>query len=407
MTLEQFRKNLFERFVAAFSESVNLPGKRSEATKMVYADGHRYDLEKYDNNTIPAGGDLLTDPPANNPYCYGTDTHGRPVYSRSEHTWNKTYWEGFYNYNDSVAEYVEFLSKVDKPIQLARLLFENNRKIGVQFLKLNAVNPATAFENLADEEIVAKFINNELDIHSRIELFHYENDRISYADCWSSYSGIGPQYYREIYTYNDKGALDEIKAVYEDGTSQYKFVNYPGLSLEALSELLTKQMAQAITDSFSLYRFDSPLAIVTIGYQEIGNYYPYITVVTATKQAEILEQSSDEDLLADLFITPETEYVAVPDDSFSRLYTAFINQVEDTNNYASATAMIRKVANLLTTNKLDGKVPVTPDFIAFAVDWSMAPEDAELTEIMIECGMPAETLSKWQQRGLFLDESQD
>jgi hypothetical protein len=401
MIPDQFRRDLFERFVAAFSESTILADKRNAAVKMEYATGLRYPLEKYANGKIPAGGKLLPSPPATNPYCYGLDKSDRPVYSRSEHTWNRVYWEGFYHYDDSVVEYIEFDLKHNTPVQVTRLLFENGRKTWLQFLKLNGFALDLALDGNGTKELVNKLMNNKVDIISKIERYHYENNRIAYAEGWSLYPGIGPESYKEVYSYKSSGQLKEIKTISEDGADQYRFVKSPYLTIEELSDQVATEIAKAVIEALAQTSFESPLAMVKLNYQEIGNYFPYVTVVTAAEQESILSKSSNDDLLVDLFILLNPE-IPTQRQSFDRLLTALMNQVEDTDDYQPATAMIRKAANILTTSKLDGKVAVSEDFIAFAIDWSMAPDDQELAEIMLECGMSANTLLKWQEKGLFI-----
>jgi hypothetical protein len=58
------------------------------------------------------------------------------------------------------------------------------------------------------------------------------------------------------------------------------------------------------------------------------------------------------------------------------------------------------VAKLLTTQKAGQKLNLSDDFIAFAVDWSLIPDD--LPQMMLECGMTPERLKFWQSRGVLL-----
>ncbi|TWF40441.1 hypothetical protein FHW36_104123 [Chitinophaga polysaccharea] len=402
MTLDQLRTDLLDRFTAALDESDRICEKKKAIVMTVYSDGNRYDISRYRDGVIPAHGALLTEPPETNPYTYGLDADGRPCYSRAEHTWNKVYWEGFYHFSDAAIEYIEFELSSMKPVKLIRLLLENGRKKGFQFLQLNGLTLGRQYEGLSPREIAEQLPTNEI---CSLSLYHYENNRITHADCWSSFPGSGPENHQEIYTYNSSGELEEINAVDKDLKRRPIFVTSSELTIEELADQLAAQIGQVIGDTLSQVAFDSPLAIVQLNYREISSYHPYLMVVTVEEQEEILKESSyREDLLVDLFISPANHIPTLPD-SYERLFVAFMNRVKDTNNYYAATRMIRKVANILTTEKLYGKVPVSPGFIAFSVDWSMTPDNNELAEIMLECGMSTETLANWQQKGIFVQDN--
>lgn len=308
MTLDQLKEELLERFITACDELDYLAQKEKLAEKTVYSTASRYDLEQYKNGNIPPGGKMSDTPPEQNPYAYGLDSHNRPCHSRSEHTWNKLCWEGFYNYSETLVEYVEFGIESGKPNMIIRLHLEN--------------------------------------------------------------------------------------------TSQYVFVEQPEeMTFQELSDQVALQIAQAIADAVASVQFNAPLAIMQLGYREVSSYDPYVTVLTQQDQKEILDHTPKENLLEELFIAMGQD-IRLAVDKFDRLLTAFLNKVEEADDYQLATAMIRKAASLLTHQQLFSKGKVSDDFIAFAVDWSMIPDD--LAQMMRECGMTSHTLEKWQKFGLFL-----
>lgn len=397
MELKQFKDDLFKRYVTACDEMQRIAGKKSEAVRMVYAGTANYDVEKYKNGKIPPGGSLLDSPPENDPSIYGLDVSGRPCYSRSEG--NKCCWEGFYHYSDSLIEYIEYDLDSGKPVAVHRLFMEGGRRAGFQRLNLNGKSLGRTYAGLTNQEIVEQLQVNPYDLICIVELYRYENGRIHEATCWDSLPGIGPRFYKKIYSYSESGALDEIRSVFEDYT-QYSYVKAKPkhLSLKALRDQLARVIADIIADTLQSYTLTSPAAIMQLGYREIANYHPYIHLMTLEEQEEVIKNSSE--LLVDLFMETGSRHIPVKAEAYDRLYTAFMNKVEEEDDYEQATAMIRKVAYLLTTEKLAGVIPLAPGFIAFAVDWSMVPDEDELLEIMEDCGMSSATIAKWQKMGV-------
>ncbi|WP_118973525.1 hypothetical protein [Taibaiella koreensis] len=401
MVSEQFKADLFSRYVSACEELSRVNEKNRLAVRKVYAETAKYDVEKYESGLIPPGGRIWESPPVSDSYIYGLDTSGRPCYSYSEHSWNKRYWEGYYDFTDDLIEYVEYDLASGKPVMLERLFLKNGQKTGFQSLALNGKGLSKFYAGLSNQETADRLQANPNEFLCRIEQYRYEEGRIAEADCWSSFPGLGPQTYKKKYIYDDSGVLEEIREIFPDAAERYAYVKAPDhLSLESLADRLAAEIASTVADALQSHCFASPLAFIQLGYQEIGDYRPYVTVVTLEEQEETLRNSSKEDLLINLFISPENVHVPVAEETYERLYTAFMNKVEEEEHYELATAMIRKVAHWLTTEKLWGKVAVVPDFIAYAVDWSMTPDDEELSILMKDCGMSAAALKKWQALGV-------
>ena len=64
-------------------------------------------------------------------------------------------------------------------------------------------------------------------------------------------------------------------------------------------------------------------------------------------------------------------------------------------------SMLRKAAYILTRNKLFGKLNITEDFTAYAIDWFIeGHSDAHFEAILRECGVEAGVIEKWKQKGI-------
>lgn len=94
----------------------------------------------------------------------------------------------------------------------------------------------------------------------------------------------------------------------------------------------------------------------------------------------------------------DRDFTEVQSNTAERLLQAFLGQVVKAGDYEIAKKMMQRTAWYLTTGKLDQKVTVSDQFIAYAVDWSLAPD--EVDEILIACGMPEVQLNGWKEKGI-------
>lgn len=387
MTLDQFKQDLFERFIRAFDEFDRIAEKKAKAQTFVYSQLPRYSIEKFDGKKIPVGGKTLSQPPESNPKAYGLDARGRPCYHSSEHSWNKEYWEGFYDITDSCIEYINFSLQSKMPIEISRMLLDKGRKMGFQHFRINGGRLGHAYNGLSNREIVMKLQHARNDLISTVELYHYEGERIVNADCWNAMPGIENTTYKQEYRYDVSGKLKDIIAVQPDGATQFTYADIPEeTSLKELSDQLAVQMATAIADTLEQADLPEPLAILELSIREYDNYDPLLMVVLQNKKDKAIKTLKGPALMKELFF-PSTDFITPGHEKYERLLTAFIGKVMEDEKGELATAMIRKVAYILTTEKVFGRVPVSDDFFAYAVDWSMAPEDDELIRIFRECGM--------------------
>ncbi|BAV07372.1 hypothetical protein [Filimonas lacunae] len=397
------KDDLFNRYVAVYDKWTHLLEKKQQVVKWMYAKEDRFDVEKYANGVLPAGGPLLDkwEPDAN--YKYGLDSGGRPCYMQYEANGGEIVYAGIFKCSNSCVEYVEYNMRDRKPVVIVRLLQENGRKTAYQALHINGKKLGRDYENLTGREVADKLQQMEHDIFCMVKHFQYGHDRIEKADCWESLAGVKATYYEERYQYTGTGALDEIKSVYPDGTSQLLYVKMPdNTTIEQLSDQLALQIAQSVTERLVRKKWNAPLSILQLGIHEVDDYHPHLSMLTVKEKVDILN-TYDELRFEKLFILVSDDKHFRADTSYERLYTAFMGKVQEGDEWwLPANEMIYKAARLLTVNKLWNKVPVDKDFVAYAVDWSMGPnEEGEMGKLLLTCGLPAETLRKWEREGYF------
>jgi len=91
--------------------------------------------------------------------------------------------------------------------------------------------------------------------------------------------------------------------------------------------------------------------------------------------------------------------ISLDDSTFERPLQQLVQLMEQTSDYDIGTKMLRKAAWLLTRGRLEGKIPVSDTFVAYAIEWML--EGQEFEEILRECGQREEVIADWRARGPF------
>lgn len=396
---EKLKHNLLARYAVALHECSKVTEKKKQVVKWVYAGSERFKPEAYLNGKLPAGGVLADTRDEHTEYTYGLDSHGRPCYVLYESRPGEPVFTGFYNFSDSCVEMIAFNTK-EEPVQLSRVLLADGKKTAYQHININGNSLAPAYKNFTPQQLVQTLAEGRYDVLLHVQQFQYNGSRIVSADCASKYPGWDRGNYQYTYNYNEAGELEDITGVKEDGSTEYAYVKLPaGKTIEQVSDQLALEMAQAIATAVAKQNYTSPPAIIELNYHEVDVYEPVIHVLTAAQKEKIIRTAGEK--YTRLFLTPFIDEVAYGLEH-ARLYAAFMNAIEEQDEWwVAANAMIRKVAKLLTTQKLWNKAPVDKEFIVYCVDWTMTPDKEEFCKLLLECGLPEVTLQKWEKEGYF------
>ena len=203
-----------------------------------------------------------------------------------------------------------------------------------------------------------------------------------------------------MYRYDLTGRLDEIRTVYEDGKTSLAYVQLNNdIDIDQLSAAVSENMALAIIDTLLEAKIDVPLSLLEINYKLVTEYLPLLTPRSVAFTEEVSRNHEDEDIFDLIFLSTEMShaYIETNPANFERLFRQFIQIVEREEKWDLGTAMLRKVAYLLTTNKMNNKIPVASEFAAYAIDWEADMEEFE--EILGECGVARPVISSWKDRG--------
>ena len=404
--MSELYQDIFDRWVKAIDEMDTIAGHREKVSVIKYAPSLRYDLRDYNKSNFPAGGNVFDQNPDEELGYrkYGLDKMGLPVYVFLEHSWNKITWEGFYNYSDNQVEYLEFCINTNVPSCVKVIKYEHDRKISYQHFSLNGGGSGYPLLKDGKAAFIERIQNDEYSIISNVEKYVYEGERIIKVECFAVSPGIGQLSFEKSYTYDDQGELSEIRKFYRTGITQLEYVKTPDdLNVELLINDLAEKMSGSIIEALLKKGFEESIVLLELFYRNVDRYLPLLKVRFLSEKEEIIRMSDNEgieglDPFELLFLSGSGELIRVDHEAVERPLQQLMQLMEAKENYEMGTTMLRKTALLLTQHKMDGKLPVGDDFVAYAIDWEM--DDQPFEEILLECGQTPEVIQEWKAKGL-------
>ncbi|WP_343668408.1 hypothetical protein [Chitinophaga sp.] len=388
--------NLIIRWEQAFDDIQYLPAFKAQVKTTKYANGARYNLEKFDLHSFPSDGPLTQE---KQNHEYGFNDQSLPCYVAFSHDYNKTYWEGYYKYTDNLAEYIEFNINTGTPSAITRIIFENGRKTTTQRLVVNG--RGTIYSHLKDSRatLIQKIKEDTHSLFLTATNFEYDTaGKIIRSVSTHVTPGIGQYTSHDEYTYHNN-QLDKIRTFDTEGNSRLTFSrNNENLSPEALIEKLARLMAESIVNTLQDNEMELPLALLELGYHYADNYLPLLGIQS---QQQVAQKQKNGELV---FITDNYLDSIIDITPFEDGFAQIEQMMEEQDDMNIGCTALRKAAAILTETKLFGKIKTTTDFAAYAIDWSIeGHNNEELEEILLECGVKPATITTWKENN-FLPE---
>jgi hypothetical protein len=404
MDLELQKQDLLSRWKQAFNEIELIQQYKDKIQTEKYIPGFRYDLKDYGTPLFLKPEEKLF-PEARSReisdyHFYGFAADGLPCFTSFGHRVSKVSWEGYYNYSDNVVEYVEFCMETGIPSTIKRLIYDNGEKVSYQSLIVNSRGSIPIYKGVPKEQIISGIIEDQHSLFCVIEKYTTEKGKILKADCIGIAPGTGEYRYEEIYRYDETGKLDEIRTISEDGKTSLAYVQLNNaINITQLSDEVAESMAAAIIETLLEADIEVPLSLLEINYKFITEYMPLLTPRSLAFTDEISREHMDEDIFDLIFLSTEVShaYLHLNAGKFERLFRQFIQIIEREEKWDMGTAMLRKVAYLLTTGKMNNRIPVSNEFAAYAIDWESDMEEFE--DILLECGVASSVIAAWKDRG--------
>lgn len=397
--LQILKDDLIKRWVQAHAEIEDIPNYEAKVVSYKYASGSRYDIKDFNAGRMRAGGKMLSQKPTDgyDYHEYGFDEKGLPVMVKFSHTYNKIDWVGIYKFDKDVIEYVEFCMTTSVVSAILRITFNESRKQSDEYFALNGKTSSLIDISQPVTKIIA-FINTNRDyfVYNILE-FICTDSKLAKAYGVANSPGVGEFLYEDKYLYNESGKLVEIKTFYEDGRTSIKYTAPSKRSLTEISNELADMFCSHLIKILQSQNIALSLFSVQLSYQSCYSYWPSLFVITEIDKNNAIAKRQEQ-LFTDVVIEGDiilTHERARAD--LEKLYKEFYQRIEDADNWEAGAKMLLQTANLMTSSKLKGIIPVTEDFIAFSIEWMM--EAPEFEKILSKCGASKANIKEWKKHG--------
>ncbi|SDF69938.1 hypothetical protein [Chitinophaga filiformis] len=405
MSLEILKQHLLSRWKQAFHEFDRLQEYKTRVSSEKYIPGFRYNLEDYGTPAFLQPEEKLFPVAAvreiNDYHFYGIAADGLPCYTSYGHAVDNVFWEGYYSYGKEWVEYVEYNTGTKIPSCIKRIQYdENGQKVAWQFLRVIGRGEGDVYMNMNTAEKIDSIIDHQHSLFCNIEKYELSAGRIEKGHCLSITPGTGESEYENIYKYNSDGILDEIRAVDASGASKLSYARpEEKLNIHTLMATVAENMAIAVADALETHEVEAPLSLLELSYHYADVYIPSLSPRSVAFTRMISKQHPDEDIFDLIFLATELDhaYLDIAPEKFERPFIQLMQIISREEKWEMGSVLLRKVAHILTTERLFGRLPVGEEFAAYAVDWGMEMEDFE--DVLRECGVTGKVISSWKERG--------
>lgn len=394
-SIAQAKEELIQRFIAAYRELDRFDYYSQQISYYKYASIFSYVLDKYENGTITAGGKEYDSPPGDNDSYgkYGFNEHGflttSEIFGRDGLS-----HKGFFVHEEDLIEYVEFDIASGTVSCVQRIVLKDGKKVLYQYCSTNGRSGFNIFDGLEHtvEEVIRAGFDDGHSAICTIEEYEYKGEFINKAYGLQIMPGGGTQTFEDAYTYADD-RLVKIKSYYENGYTNVKYIAPSGKSLKTISDELAAGLANYIIDDLLAQNITGPLFSVELSYQYCYNYWPHTVIISEQEKEQAIIANEDQ-----LFVRAELIYAAIGRPAaLEELYTEFYQNIEEAEDWEAGRTMLKEMAKHMTSSKLDGKIPVSDDFITFPIEWVMDMDNVE--SILLQCGASEENIAKWKSYG--------
>jgi hypothetical protein len=385
-SIDSLKDDLWRRWRDRMERSA-VAEKPAGATRVVYGRSPLYDLKTYTPRQFEPGGRSSEQPfPRDDNWIYRLDDAGRPVEMETRHSFNRVDWHGTYEYTADAAEYVEWCVQTGVCSQYARMTIRDGVPAAFQRLAINARGSFPVWQGVARRTLVELIASDRKNYQIAIERYDVRDGRIEEGEAYTEGLGAPPMRSTLHYTYaGDK--LDRIierSAAHGDRTV---FAAPQATSVERLSADLARRIAEKIVEAVRGRKKEFPLAALELSYRAVQSYVPVVI------------PCSERDALSELCLCTAIDvrrWIQLREADFSPAIVDFQERLRSTEQYDAGTEMLRDAARQVT-ELARRQLTVTPDFVAYAIDWEL--EGDQLATILRECGASADAIRKFQSRG--------
>jgi hypothetical protein len=254
-----------------------------------------------------------------------------------------------------------------------------------QRLAINARGSFPVWQGVARGTLIELIASDPRNFQVVLERYDVRAGRIDGGEAYTEGLGAPPTRATLEYTY----AGDKLDRIVQHSASRGDSTVYAApaaTSLERLSADLARRIAEATVEAVRGRKKDFPLAALELPYRTVQSYVPVII------------PCSERDVPSKLCLCTSIDvrrWIQLREADFSPAMADFQERLRSTEEYEAGTQMLRDAARQVT-ELARRQLPVTPHFVAYAIDWEL--EGHELATILRECGASADALRAFRSR---------
>jgi hypothetical protein len=229
----------------------------------------------------------------------------------------------------------------------------------------------------------------------------WEGDRLNRIECEGLQSNT-----LEVLSYDELGRLKEVWQTNlwkTDNAHKLQTYKRPpeGISLKALEPVIRERLAAAIRNTAEAARIKQPVYCLAVAYDGEGNDMlpPCIGFGLESERQRWIKERGKE--AKDMIWNPaefghyEKSNTQLKDKTLDKACELYNDLLRSKENFAPAIKLLNSVAVELGKADWVGKLNITPDFVAYAVDFELGDLSGNLKQ-----SVPAATLAKLKQAKL-------
>lgn len=254
-----------------------------------YSEYLLFSIEKFDGKKWPKYlFKKLVEKDKYNVEEYFTGLNGRPVKETSP----KTQWNAgstrYIMYGEFETVQISYSADNKYPDFVKKIEWENGRKKVYHSFHVNG--GASYWDANEKDLIVDRFRGASNEYIWQSEFFKYdESGKVERVICYSNTPGIGQKEGYKIYTYNN-GLLEKIEVFWGEQSGNIEYFRGPrNFTIRGFLSELSNLFYNVIGEQIAAIEEDSPIKFMTVSFQSVSNYWPYIKYITEV-DAEELDQ---------------------------------------------------------------------------------------------------------------------
>jgi hypothetical protein len=384
--MDRLRDDLWIRWRRQMDRSSPDPEPAAGGRRRLYGRGPLFDLKNYTPHEFKPGGRTSSQPFAGvDNWIYRLDSAGRPVAMETRHSHNGIDWRGVYQYMPEGAEYAEWCLQTGVCSQHDRVTIRDGQTVAFQRLSINARGSFPVWRGVSQAKLMERIASDPKNYRIVIERYDVRDGRADGGEAYTEGLGVPPMHSTLKYVYLD-GTLDRVVERSPSGDERTVFAAERPVSLQQLSDDLSRRIGELTVDLAGGRASESPLTALELSYRSLESYVPLIIPST--------EHDDRPSLCLAVAIDPR-RWIELPEESLAPAITDFHERLRTTEQYDVGTQMLRNAArhvNALAPTRLR----TSAFFVAYAIDWEA--EGDQLDTILQECGATAESLDLFRSR---------